>query len=107
MDNSENVMMIPWFEKEHYPVVLATMEDACCLPPRYEWWLQGAQEHLAALQNERAKVCIVRIEPTVFLEWCRARDYPPDSQARMEYAYELEGIPRGLPRENATPEQAA
>ncbi len=80
---------VPWYAREDYPEILATMEDARTLAPTYEQWLIAAENNEAEARRAGIRVVRVPLDPATFARWCADRGAPPTRASRVEYVNEV------------------
>ena len=82
---------LPWYRREDYPAVLATMHDAQLLPPTWEEWHENAERLEADMKASDHVVIRVAIDPETFPAWCLAHGLNVDAEARSRFAGEAMG----------------
>ena len=84
----ERTIGVPWYAREGYPEILATMEDAHTLAPIYDHWLAAAENNEAEARRVGIRVVRVPIDAATFMRWCADRGSPCTRAARLEYVNE-------------------
>jgi hypothetical protein len=79
---------VPWYVRQDYSRLLAIMEDADVLPPRYDQWLQRAERFERDRLREGQIVVRAIIDPQNFPAWCAARGLNVDAKGRAAFAGE-------------------
>ncbi|HEY4371635.1 MAG TPA: hypothetical protein VGN52_06910 [Burkholderiales bacterium] len=85
----KTVVALPWFHRQDYAALRASMRDAAELPEQFaDWEATEAALEEATVANG-TDVQRVMLEPAAFDAWCRAHSRTADAQARHDYAHEL------------------
>ena len=83
------IVGVPWYRREDYPEILATMEDAHTLAPTYEGWLMAAENNEAEARRAGVRVLRVPLDPETFTRWCADRGSPRTRASRVEFVNEF------------------
>ena len=86
---SPRIVGVPWYAKEHYPQILAIMEDAHTLAPTYEAWHMAAENNETEARRAGVEVVRVPVDPDVFARWCADRGLPRTRAARVDFVNEV------------------
>jgi len=84
----ERTVGVPWYAREGYPEILATMEDAHTLAPIYDQWLAAAESNEAEARRVGLRVVRVPLDAATFARWCADRGSRRTRAARAEYVNE-------------------
>jgi hypothetical protein len=84
----ERTIGVPWYAREGYPDILATMEDAHTLAPIYDQWLAAAESNEAEARRVGLRVVRVPLDAATFARWCADRGIPRTRAARIQYVDE-------------------
>ncbi len=95
---------LPWYRRDDYPQIRATMEDAESLAATYDGWRMAAESNEAEARRVGIEVLRVTVEPQAFTQWCLARGCARDRAARVAFAEEFM---RDAAENGAKPEGAA
>jgi hypothetical protein len=79
---------LPWYRREDYGSLRATMADAHVLASTYDGWLAAAQNNEAVARQAGLDVSRILIDPIAFAAWCNALGRPADASARLDYVRE-------------------
>lgn len=79
---------IPWYFRQDYPRILAIMDDADALPPRYDIWLKKAEAFERNIQRGGGIAVRAIVDPQQFPVWCAARGLNVGRHARNVFARE-------------------
>ncbi|GEM_PF-1812500 len=79
------------YQKEHWPRWLEVADDRDDWEPTFEDWEHHARGMVSRLKQAGLEVVWIDLEPESFAEWCRARGYKNDGEARSRFAAEKIG----------------
>lgn len=85
----KTVVALPWFHRQDYDALRASMRDAAELPENFADWEQRETALEEATVANGTDVQRVMLEPAAFEGWCRAHARQADAHARRDYAEEL------------------
>lgn len=85
----ERTVGVPWYAREDYPEIRASMEDPHTLAPSYEQWLIAAESNEAEARRAGVRVVRVPLEAATFARWCQDRGSPRTRAARVDFVNEF------------------
>jgi hypothetical protein len=77
---------IPWYTRENYRILKATMRDGKVLPDTFDEWLAKANEVRKRYIAQGYLVAQAELDIKAFPAWCKANGHKVDAEGRTAYA---------------------
>jgi len=89
--NSSKRVGLARYRKEQWQHWLESVDDRESWQETYEAWQQHTEEMAGRLQRAGLEVIFIDLDADQFTQWCKARGYQNDSEARSRYSAEQIG----------------
>ena len=80
------VIGLPWYRRENWVRLKALFTDGEKLHRTYDEWLAAAEQGCQAVELDGHRAIRIDIDPDTFAQWCKAKGFQPDAEARRKFA---------------------
>jgi hypothetical protein len=80
---------IAWYRAQDYGQIRRIMADAADFPATYREWREVSERLESDLRQQGHVVLRAIVDPEIFPEWCKARGFNIDAEARTIFADEV------------------